>query len=312
MKKSLLLMSLVVSIISYTSITFAAVTGISQPLTASQFPIKITKPGSYQLTSDITVPNANTTAILVQANNVTIDMNGFAILGPTVCSGAPVTSCVPTGTGIGIDASNSNNVRVSNGTISGMGNYGVHTGTSSDGGAIVQNILVSNNGGTGINSRLCTVSNCIANFNGGHGIIAGEGTASNNSISFNGGDGIHCDSALNVTGNYINANNGNGIWMLNSAHIANNTVINNNGDGIKVGNSGIVINNEVGGNLMDGISVAFSGMVNGNSSIGNTGLGLNLGGEVSYLNNSLSYNTGGNVSGGVNLGANLCDTAVCP
>jgi len=34
-----------------------------------------------------------------------IDLNGFVISGVTTCSGAPVTSCAPTGTGIGIDGS---------------------------------------------------------------------------------------------------------------------------------------------------------------------------------------------------------------
>src|SRR6266446_3470936 len=68
------------------------------------FPVTISLAGSYRLSGNLTVPNANTTAILITADNVTIDLNGFSIIGPTVCSGSPpVTSCSPTGTGHGVD-----------------------------------------------------------------------------------------------------------------------------------------------------------------------------------------------------------------
>jgi hypothetical protein len=78
------------------------------------------------------VPNANTTAIVVGSSNVTIDMNGFSILGPTVCSGPnfAVTSCTPAGNGDGIDLAFSptlvSMVNVFNGNVKGMGSYGVN------------------------------------------------------------------------------------------------------------------------------------------------------------------------------------------
>src|SRR5436190_3183821 len=71
----------------------------------SSFPLVISQPGSYRLKSNITVPDSNTTAISVQADNVTINLNGYTIQGPTVCSGGPpVTSCAPSGSGLGVDA----------------------------------------------------------------------------------------------------------------------------------------------------------------------------------------------------------------
>ena len=64
------------------------------------FPIIITKPGSYKLRTNLVVPDANTTAILVHADNVTIDLSGFSIIGP--CTGAhraarraPVSALTP-------------------------------------------------------------------------------------------------------------------------------------------------------------------------------------------------------------------------
>ena len=45
---------------------------LKQPKT---FPIVISAPGSYRLKSNLTVPDENTTAISVQADYVTIDLN---------------------------------------------------------------------------------------------------------------------------------------------------------------------------------------------------------------------------------------------
>src|SRR6266540_3776373 len=50
------------------------------------FPVTLSVPGSYRLTGNLTVPDANTTAIQIAADNVTLDLNGFSILGPVVCS----------------------------------------------------------------------------------------------------------------------------------------------------------------------------------------------------------------------------------
>ncbi len=48
---------------------------------AGGFPFVINTPGSYRLTGNLTVP-AETTAIQIAASQVTLDLNGFAILGP--------------------------------------------------------------------------------------------------------------------------------------------------------------------------------------------------------------------------------------
>src|SRR6266700_7689406 len=70
----------------------------STVMAAGGFPYTITQPGSYRLSGNLTVPDANTTAIQVMADNVTIDLNGFSIIGPMVCNGFPVTSCSPAAT----------------------------------------------------------------------------------------------------------------------------------------------------------------------------------------------------------------------
>lgn len=96
---------------------------ISEP---KQFPITISQPGSYQLSGNLTVPDVDTTAIEIASDNVTIDLNGFSIIGPFVCSDS---SCASPGSGYGIVTAalqaNYSNITVRNGTIQGMGKGGI-------------------------------------------------------------------------------------------------------------------------------------------------------------------------------------------
>jgi hypothetical protein len=72
---------------------------IGQP---TSFPVEIKNRGSYRLIGNLRVLNSNRTAINITAvGPVTIDLNGFSILGPVVCSGSPAT-CAPSGSGAGI------------------------------------------------------------------------------------------------------------------------------------------------------------------------------------------------------------------
>jgi hypothetical protein len=62
---------------------------------------------SYRLSGNLSVPDENTTGIVIQSfspgevGNVTVDLNGFAIRGVTVCTGfGSDTVCAPKGTGL--------------------------------------------------------------------------------------------------------------------------------------------------------------------------------------------------------------------
>jgi hypothetical protein len=73
----------------------------------------------FRLTGNLTISDPNTSAIQIGIDDVTIDLNGFSIVGPTGFDGPPVTSCDPVGTGIGI--SGPDHVHVMNEMIRGMG-----------------------------------------------------------------------------------------------------------------------------------------------------------------------------------------------
>ena len=111
------------------------------------YPITLTEPGSYILTSNLSTTNANQTLIQVNADNVQIDLNGFALLGPAVCSGSTV-SCTGTGTGVGISASGRNYVTVRNGSIRGMGDAGIVVANH----ARIEDMTIASNGGQGVSA----------------------------------------------------------------------------------------------------------------------------------------------------------------
>jgi len=80
-----------------------ALAGNITPGDAPGFPVTISQSGSYRLAGNLTVPDLNTTAIQITADFVTLDLNGFSIIGPAVCTSNP-SKCPPPGTGIGVQA----------------------------------------------------------------------------------------------------------------------------------------------------------------------------------------------------------------
>ena len=62
-----------------------------------------------------------------------------------------------------------------------------------------------------------------------------------------------------------------------------------------------------------GIFANAGSLVEGNNIRNNTGVGLDLASDAAYRENVINNNTGGNVTGGVNMGSNSCNgTATCP
>jgi hypothetical protein len=131
------------------------------------FPVTITASGSYQLTSNIISGSTTLNIIEVNANNVTIDLNGFSIIGPKTCTGAGSTlSCNNSGmTAKGIVGPNLNyNTTVKNGTVEGF-STGIDLGVNQSTGDVVENVTVRQNS-TGIRAPFSLISNSsfVRNF----------------------------------------------------------------------------------------------------------------------------------------------------
>jgi hypothetical protein len=222
-----------------------ALSGNITPGDTPGFPVTISQPGSYKLSGNLTVADADTTAILITSEFVTLDLNGFSISGPVVCTQFP-TTCPAAGKGSGIQANmgfpGPRAIRILNGTVHGMGNFGIVMsgdstfveGVSADGNAgggieVAGTVVRSGASGNGAFGILAvTVLNSNATENVGDGIIldASGGVGMDNVASFNGGRGILAQNAT-VTGNAIVRNNGAGISAICPSSISNNMIASN-------------------------------------------------------------------------------------
>jgi len=192
--------------------TCAAQTGCFSGDTAG-YPVTIdgTAGRSYRLTGDLVVPDADTDGIVVSTGDVGIDLNNFTIIR-SGCEGA-TTNCTPaSGAGSGIERTDLQNrgISVKNGSITGMGRFGVLLGEQAE--------------VTGLRVR----------WNGHDGIAVQSGsTITGNTAYENGGDGISTGAASTVTGNTAYLNEGDGLSVSLGANVSGNTVSNNgvSGDG---------------------------------------------------------------------------------
>jgi hypothetical protein len=131
-------------------------------------PVVVKKPGSYILTGNLQPTSGASDGIQVKVSNVTIDLNGYSIIGPS-----------QSGIGVGVNAAAQNNVTVKNGSVSGMGGSGVAVGTY----GVVRNVTATGNGTSGSGAGIqctgsaCLVSDCIAGGNVSQGLTFLDSTS---------------------------------------------------------------------------------------------------------------------------------------
>ena len=184
------------------------------------FPVTISDPGSYRLTGNLTVPDANTTAIKTRPTSISLDLNGFGIIGITFCNGSPANEdfeCFNVGTGIGIDAEDAR-IRVRNGSIQGMGNIGISTST----GSIVEDLVFRGIGSVAIDVAPDSVVKDNLITLSGSGIEALNSNVIGNTVKYAGGLGIRANGM--ITDNLVEDVGQDGI-SSNGGLIRDNVVI---------------------------------------------------------------------------------------
>ena len=219
------------------------------------FPVTLSEPGSYRLTGNLHTDSKDVTAISVEADNVTVDLNGFTIACTFVSEVPAACTANATGSGYGIVGVGYVKAAVKNGSIEYMGADGIYL----DSKAQVTNMRTEGNGRNGIRVE-------------GSSIVSGNISHNNKLI------GILAYQSCTITGN---------ITTLNDLF------------GISANAGSLVISNSVKSNGSFGLSFS--------NALGFTG----------YQGNALIDNNGGNanpqVSGGIELGTNLCGTNTsCP
>lgn len=205
-----------------------ALAGDVTPGDSRVFPITVTQAGSYRLASHLLVPDANTTAIEITARNVTLDLNGFSVIGPTRYAKSPTGAiCVPFSTsattGYGVLHSPPfdttlndyppSDVVVRNGSVFGMGNSGiVLSGTDNK----VAHVHAHDNAGNGLVVYDGEITHGQASRNCGIGINVFHGLVSFNVSSYNLMEGIRIDYEALVTSNTSFLNGAQGLRILGS------------------------------------------------------------------------------------------------
>lgn len=271
------------------------------------FPVQITAPGSYRLTSNLTVPDADTTAIFVTVPHVTVDLNGFTIQGITRCNGAPAV-CTDTGTGDGVAIDVANlpfGITVKNGQIFGMGRHGVFLVRTTN----VIDLQVEQCGGTGIVSgEQSEVRGSSSISNGNHGFSIGIDTSVvGNRALHNGSRGFSINGSAAVERNTAELNGAGGFFLGSNSTVANNTATTNQGPGFEAGLNTIFRGNTATFNTTSGISSGEGNLLVSNIASDNTGTGLVLDVDTVYRSNVMTGNTVAPVTGGINRGENYCD-----
>jgi len=160
--------------------SFSADLGIGVvSISQRQIPMIITKPGSYRLVGNLNVSSPNVTAISIDTDNVTIDLNGFTISGPGFQVGD-----IPAFGIVNAVTRTVNNVAVRNGTVQGFG-LGVHLPGNQN---RVENIHIYNTAHGIFVGRASIVSQCLVAYCYSEGINTDDGTLvlSNTIYSING------------------------------------------------------------------------------------------------------------------------------
>jgi len=206
------------------------------------FPVQIETPGSYRLTSNLYVPNADATAIYAFALGATIDLAGFRVQGVNTCTGEPVTSCTTSAVAAGVWTGDRG--RLFGGTIEGFGNgivggrdarihdvivsQNANNGITAFRGLSVRDSTIVSNGGAGIQANSggghLEVSGCTIRGNQEQGVLVSSGLILESRIHNNGGPGIQTGGSTGVGLNQLSGNNGDGAEMTGGSILACNTI----------------------------------------------------------------------------------------
>lgn len=220
MQRSIILLMLTLS----ASLSADGVIEINQACVASGcfagdspgFPVRITSPGSYRLTSNLDTNGETETAIDIESDQVTLDLGGFSVIGPQTCSYDTNISDVvcdltaPFAHRLIIIEGAHNTLR--NGTVKGA--FGTGVSLQPPGPHLVESIHVTQNGSNESASRGLLVSG-----------FSTPALIRNSTASINPGEGFEgTDDLVRFDGNLAFRNGGRGII---AGICSNNTSVEN-------------------------------------------------------------------------------------
>jgi hypothetical protein len=242
----------------------------------SSLPATLGTSGSYYLTRNLTGA-AGQNGITISADNVTVDLEGFALIG---VSGS-LDGILVSGPHV--------NIAVRNGTVRNWGGAGVNANSAQN--AEFEKLRASNNTGDGLKVGSSAVAaDCAAISNGGSGMVAGDGGRITGCVvSTNTGQGFLTGAGSTLESCAANANTGTGISAANGCVIRGCPVYGNGAGGIALNNSGVPL--APNGGLVEGCDV-----------YGNAGNGIVAGSRCLVRNNEVA----GSTLAGINVTGSAC------
>ena len=241
-------------------------------LVLSEVPQSLDWPCSVRFAGTLTSTNTDVDGITINADNITIDMAGHALVGPGTSSK----------NGIFQDAT-FKNLRVFNGKISNW-KGSIACGICAKGkNNILTNIQASENS-TGIHSSYASIlSKCAAYKNSSSGISCGEGSTINHCTAYkNGGTGIFSAKASTVSMCTAHDNGMIGLFIYEGSTLSKCTAYKNGEDGIQAKESTIT-GCTSRYNKGDGIVVSKNSLVKGNNCSYNENYGIQILGATSRV-----------------------------
>jgi len=176
-----------------------ALAGNVTPDDTPGFPITISEPGSYKLTSNLHVPS-NVSGVEITASGVTLDLNGFVVSSRGMCVRNYVTyavSCNGSGNERGVDFMVGGNT-LRNGKVRGFG-FGVRYIA----GDLLENLQIEHNMFSGVATGATTnehartlIRGVRVELNGGHGIAAGDALIQGSTAASNGKNGFDVQNGV--------------------------------------------------------------------------------------------------------------------
>ena len=262
---------------------------------------KITQPGSYYLTGNITGVGGKI-GIEIANHGVTLDLNGFELAG------------IP-GSLDGVRASidSLRNIVVINGNVRDWDAAGIYLGTAASGrlervnawrngttglsagsGMVISHCSAHANAGSGISAGFgCSITDCSAYSNASNGISAGSAnTVTNCAAYFSGANGFTTGSVCTVT-NCAAYNSGTRGFLLSIGSTISACSAGNSGsDGIRCSTGCFIINNTCyASGIDDGDGAGVRATGGDNRIEGNNCTGADRGIDIDQVGNVIVRNT---------------------
>jgi hypothetical protein len=188
----------------------------------------ISLPGSYYMTSNITGLSGKT-GISITADDVTVDLNGFALIG---LAGSL--------NGISVQGAQKN-LRIRNGSAQNWGSNGIACQFTTN--SQFDHLRVSQNGAAGFNCGDRNVlSNMTAEANTGDGIRTGNSCTVTASTAASNVNGFNIQNQCTIIGCTAVSNSNRGIFPSNDCTIKDCTAVLNGVKGIETGDRSLIVN----------------------------------------------------------------------